>query len=1194
MIIQIQDKNHFIIGCNDRDLMEMMKNRMDGYKVRFKNQIIIPIKSGPKIYHYKDYGIKWGTKTKEIVDGVIVSTKKRLEVIEKIKSQYGKKIKFDYDYKGIYDDALEHQKIMFNIMAYCDVSAIMADPGTCKTGPYLWAIDKRIQRGQVKKSLIITLSNLKENIRPEIDKQAPHLKSVVLKGGKSRCDKILNKKFKIGNKNADYDIYISNYESMFSLVDLFDENYFDMVILDEAHRIGSARSRQTKEIINKFESTKYKVIITGSLHANNEMSFFMPTRFLGPNLLPFAKFKEFQRNYMYAVDDEQRVWRPKSGTKKLVKKITGKLGVSFEKKDCLDLPPIISRVARSTMIPDQAKMHKSMRNNLLTKVEGLILKSSDPTEKVGGEYGVLAITSEVVLRRKLQQIESGFYIDTRSKITEKGREINDNRIITFQSNPKLDLLMQELSTIPSGKQVIIWTNYIYLIEEIQRRLIKEAGNKTSFIGRKGLITIGGKSREIKKILSFCNGLTTIEDILKKMLPTSSAVVLELLSLFEAHGIVRDSRELLLGFHEDSANPSEFVHNIGVVELEKLTASERGRKRNGEVVTFQESAGGHLLEIISNRRSIRRFKHGVISSKNLNGLLETTYGKLSNGHWSVPSGGGLYPLDIYLIIPDGQQSVPAGIYQWQPEEHKLVRVSADDPGVWIAKIFNAKTLTENVACIMCIGANLQRSASKYANLGYRLTVLEAGHAAQNAALFCAEQNLGCVECCGFGDKALAQKLGLDFPHEAIITTLIVGTPDASKDAYSSVSDREMVETAGRLRNILVGENKPIVDVSVWEPEVKGYAMPKWAATCQYRLISENLKNSPIKQKFAFATGITSSEATVKVLAEGFERYALEQSRSDRKAKASNLGEQFLDPRLVVPYSSNQFKILQNIEPFDPDREIDWVIGTRQNTGKEIWVPRELVYYGKKKNLEKGKPCYRASSNGVAAHFDKNIAIDSAMYELIERDAFSVMWYSKRPVPSVPHRLLPNGLKNRISCWKKLGFNVTLLDLTLDGPPVVMVLIWSEDKTPALCSGASCRPLFLDAANRAFDEAEFMAMSWQHRRPRRDMKMTDIKIPDDHGYFYVDSKNLKYVRWLLEATDKAVIRKDFKDSLDCFDPVVVDITPKEFECGLKVIRVLSDKLIPINFGYGNEHRGHLRMYELGYKWSMDWPLDPHFFA
>ena len=83
-------------------------------------------------------------------------------------------------------------------------------------------------------------------------------------------------------------------------------------------------------------------------------------------------------------------------------------------------------------------------------------------------------------------------------------------------------------------------------------------------------------------------------------------------------------------------------------------------------------------------------------------------------------------------------------------------------------------------------------------------------------------------------------------------------------------------------------------------------------------------------------------------------------------------------------------------------------------------------------------------------------------------------------------------------------------------------------------------------------------------------------------------------MLETTACAENRKDFEGNLDHFDPIAVDITPKEPACGLIVVRVLSEKLMPINFGYGNEHRGHSRMKVLGYEWSVRYPSDPHFFA
>lgn len=715
------------------------------------------------------------------------------------------------------------------------------------------------------------------------------------------------------------------------------------------------------------------------------------------------------------------------------------------------------------------------------------------------------------------------------------------------------------------------------------------GNKTYFIGRKGLIAINGKMVEIQKILRLCNGLNSLREIIDLLSPIDADTVTGIISIIEKMGIVRDSRELYVGFHEDSSNPPIFSYDIGLNDLNRFVKTDRVRKRKGNLVKLGGLVESNILKTIRNRRSVRQFIRGNISSDQLLGLLQATYSRGESGHWSVGSGGGLYPLDLYMIVPHTQQFIPRGVYRWHPEENNLSIISDKDPNVWLEKVFNAKTLLENVFCILCVAANLKRLALKYANLGYRLTVLEAGHSVQNASLFCVEQNLGSVECCGFGDKALAQKLGLDFPNESVITTLIVGTADNS-GKQALITDQKMVETAGQLRHALVGEKKPIMDILILEPEVNGYTMPKWAATCTYRSSPSTL----IKWKLAFATGSTSSEATVKVLAEGFERYALEQNRSERKESANKLNDQFLDPRLVVPYSPCQLKFLKGIVPFDPNKEVEWVTGVRQVNGEKLWVPKELVYYATKQTLKKGGLSYRASSSGVAAHFDKQVAIESALYELIERDAFSVTWHAKRCVYSIPHELLSSCLISRISSWKKLGYRVSLLDLTLDGPPVVLVLIWSYEKTPALCSGASCRSIFFDAVDRAFNEAEFMAMTWHRRKLRHDMKMNDIKIPDDHGLFYVNPKNLIYADWLLNAVVCGDGRKDFKGNLNCFDPIVVDITPEEPACGLTVVRVLSEKLMPINFGYGNEHRGHSRMKKLGYKWSMGYPSVPHFFA
>jgi len=479
MEIHVADSKRFVVSSNDKELLEDMQARMDGKKVYMKNQILIPFKSGPKIFRYSKYDIYFGEGVKDIIKNVVDNIKSRKHEIIKCRSEYGKFSDIDYEYKGIYDKPLLHQVVMFNVIMKTDAAALLADPGTCKTGPYLWAIDKRIQDGTIKKALIITLSPLKKNIIEEMKKQVPHLSGVVL-NNKTQANNVLKKTYKVKKKNIDYDIYIANYESMYNIIDFINYDYFDMIILDEAHRIGAPASRQTKSIIKNFEHCKFKYIVTGTLNANNLMSFFMPFRFMGPDTVPYANFYEFRRRNMRTVDPDARIWVPNPGAKDLVKSIIGNLSVAFQKEECLDLPPIIYQNYKCQMHPDQNKLYKEMQNDLISIINEMCSKCNKKNKCDGSCEDEIVVKNALVLAGKLRQIALGFYMNTRIKMTDEGKRVNDTNIITLENNPKLKLLIQILNNIPPDKKVIIWSSYIHAIDMISNA-ISNAFGKDSFL-----------------------------------------------------------------------------------------------------------------------------------------------------------------------------------------------------------------------------------------------------------------------------------------------------------------------------------------------------------------------------------------------------------------------------------------------------------------------------------------------------------------------------------------------------------------------------------------------------------------------------------------------------------------------------------------------------------------------------------------
>ena len=376
--------------------------------------------------------------------------------------------------------------------------------------------------------------------------------------------------------------------------------------------------------------------------------------------------------------------------------------------------------------------------------------------------------------------------------------------------------------------------------------------------------------------------------------------------------------------------------------------------------------------------------------------------------------------------------------------------------------------------------------------------------------------------------------------------------------------------------------------------KDYKIPKFIAGAR---IWPTAKTGNRKH---FGCGISPilDEARIKAMAEGYERYVSGLFRIDSYQAAVDFsGENWLDPNRFIPLH-NSYRKKQGLQLFDPVKKWEWVKGTRYLSDEEIMIPIDLVFYPLCASEIGRKLCYQCNSSGVATHFSKEKAIKRALFELIERDAFSVTWYSKRTVTALPFSHISKVDIPRINYWLNEGWNVKFLNLTLDSVPVVMAIIYSENRFPYFVAGASADDTFVKAAMKALDEAEGRLLLWiKQKRLRKHIAPEEVRTISNHEELYFNKERLEELRWLLDAEiskPKAIKKRNSPELLGQFDPIIVDITPDYIDCDLKVIRVLSEKLLPLNFGYGSEHIGHQRLDDLGLKWYRKYPALPHFFA
>lgn len=613
------------------------------------------------------------------------------------------------------------------------------------------------------------------------------------------------------------------------------------------------------------------------------------------------------------------------------------------------------------------------------------------------------------------------------------------------------------------------------------------------------------------------------------------------------------------------------------------------KMTQDLPTSDMSAGKlDTLQVLSgtrDRQSIRSFSGASVDTKTLHSLLASMY-RIGETR-SVPSGGALYPLTIYLILAIGTEEHEPGIYRHNHYTLELEYVSPLPVFERIERAFDTRELLEGAVGAIVITGNLARQPHKYANRGYRYTLLEAGHVAQNAYLFCATTalaNLGVVEYGGFNDKEVAAILGLEKATDAPIVTLMLGCIGDEKLLVDSLA----AEQSRVLQDALVGDGKPIADITIGSQTGPGITMSQWTAMAIHR--HPQRMDHPSPTDAGYATGTLVSEAVVKALAEGYERYVLLNPKADVFTTARKVGL-FADPTSFARYGPGHPAYKRyGLKPFALDQERAWVYGSTAEGG-QIAVPADLVYYAK--HPQQKHWCYIPNSTGVAAHTDFESARISAMLELIERDAIAVTWYAKRTPTRIPLTQLPKTVAMKKQEWESAGWKVDILNITLDLTPVCLIMLRKADHYPALATGAASSFDMRKAIEKAFSEAEYMALSWQNRY-RRKMTPQRVKSPDDHGLLYATTVYHGELDHLIQAEEQEFSASDVgvDEIIHRLEPITIRLDDGSYP--LYVARVLTPHLLPLTFGYESEHYGHPRLDMVRYSWNRSLSSIPHIFS
>ena len=176
-----------------------------------------------------------------------------------------------------------------------------------------------------------------------------------------------------------------------------------------------------------------------------------------------------------------------------------------------------------------------------------------------------------------------------------------------------------------------------------------------------------------------------------------------------------------------------------------------------------------------KKSVRSFKRAPLTLAQASQLLWSANGNLPTDAITsatgkvIPSAGGLYPLEVFLVCGKGTVGkIPAGVYHYNPFRGSLRLLTPNDRRSNLAHAALSQMWLSRAPASIVIGAVFQRTTVKYGPRGRNYVYMEAGNANQNIYLQAEALGLNTATVGAFQDAQVSGALGLP----ADITPLLI--------------------------------------------------------------------------------------------------------------------------------------------------------------------------------------------------------------------------------------------------------------------------------------------------------------------------------------------------------------------------------------------------------------------------------------
>lgn len=184
------------------------------------------------------------------------------------------------------------------------------------------------------------------------------------------------------------------------------------------------------------------------------------------------------------------------------------------------------------------------------------------------------------------------------------------------------------------------------------------------------------------------------------------------------------------------------------------------------------------EVLHGRASRRRFNSSeTLDNKTLSAVLHFAAGisrpneNLKKSMRFYPSGGARYPLELYVSFR-GNETIPRGVYHYNVREHSLEQIGgAEEEGE--LRNLPSYPWVKDAAVACFITSIFDRSMRKYAERGYRFSVIEAGILLESFYMVTNALGVGCCAVGSNNDEQIERVLDVDDLEEGFLLQFAFG-------------------------------------------------------------------------------------------------------------------------------------------------------------------------------------------------------------------------------------------------------------------------------------------------------------------------------------------------------------------------------------------------------------------------------------